>query len=443
MQALRLYVSGPADAPRTLILRQERVLLGRSSRCDVPLFDDSISREHACIVRVGQGFLVQDLGSANGTFVAGARVERAPLRSGTQLRLGSLEIRVAWGDGPPSAIGPGPGAPSGMTTRVTAFARPGKGTGAGEPRGLIGRSASMCRVRELVKRAATCDLPVLVHGQSGTGKELVAQSISELDLRRRPRLVAVSLPSLDANLASGELFGHRKGTFTGAMEDRKGWFEYADGATLFLDEIGDTSPEVQAKLLRAIDQKEVIPVGARRPVRVDVRVIAATNRPIQRMIRDGTFSEALYYRLAGVEITIDPLRARREDIPVLVDHFSRLATTDGPPACFSQAATEAMAAYDWPGNVRELRHAVEQALVLCGGGEVRPEHLHDRVTGRATQQTEPVPGGIKDAKRAHLLAALRAAGGSQSVVARALGVSRQAVNQMVKRMGITPAEWAG
>jgi DNA-binding NtrC family response regulator len=248
---------------------------------------------------------------------------------------------------------------------------------------LVGGSVGLERVRRLIARVAASEATVLVRGETGTGKELVARAIHEGSPRADGPLVAVNCGALPEHLVESELFGHRRGAFTGADEHRAGLFEVADGGTLFLDEVGELPKALQSRLLRALESGEIRRVGDNQPITVDVRVVCATHRSLEEMVRAGDFREDLLFRINTFEIAIPPLRERRDDIPVLVDHFVRRArphaATEGPVADADTLA--ALAAHAWPGNIRELANAVEHALVLCDELPLALDHLPARFGG--------------------------------------------------------------
>jgi len=245
---------------------------------------------------------------------------------------------------------------------------------------LVGTSAALEQVRRLVARVAASEATVLVRGETGTGKELVARAIHEGSSRANGPLVAVNCGALPEHLVESELFGHRRGAFTGADEHRAGLFEVADGGTLFLDEIGELSKPLQSRLLRALESGEIRRVGDNQPITVDVRVVCATHRSLEEMVKAGDFREDLLFRINTFEITVPPLRDRRDDIPGLVDHFVRRARPQAPSGAAVADATvlAAMAAHHWPGNIRELANAVEHALVLCDDLPLSLGHLPAR-----------------------------------------------------------------
>ncbi len=261
-----------------------------------------------------------------------------------------------------------------------------------QPHGIIGSTESMRRVHQLIDKAAACSLPVLIQGESGTGKELVARAIHDRSDRQERRFFSENCSALSESLLESELFGHVRGAFTGADRDRKGILELADGGTLLLDEIGDMSLRMQSKLLRALQEREVRPVGGKETIRVNVRVISATHRSLRSLIKEGQFREDLFYRVNVIAIDLPPLRDRKDDIPGLVDHFlSRIADDTGLPRKeFSPGALQLLAGHEWPGNIRELENVVQRAVALSDGVRIDADDLPDRI--RHLMITEEPPG---------------------------------------------------
>ncbi len=306
------------------------------------------------------------------------------------------------------------------------------GSGAITREGLVGRCEAMQRLRARIEAIAQSSATVLLTGESGTGKELGARAIHALSPRRDRTLVAVNCAALPETLLASELFGHVRGAFTGAIAARKGRFEEAHRGTLFLDEVAELSLEAQAQLLRAIQEGTLHPIGSNRTVQVDVRVIAATNRPFKRILGEGRFRQDLYYRLKVLEVHIPPLRERLEDLPMLVAHFlGRLSRPGEPSPHLSPRAWAALSHYDWPGNVRELAHALEQAVVLSGGREIGLLHLPADVRGvevgeeKAASSTLSV--AIQGFEREYVLRALALADGNRANAAKLLGISRKSL----------------
>lgn len=261
---------------------------------------------------------------------------------------------------------------------------------------LIGDSPSMQEVFRMIEKVADSDSTVLILGESGTGKELVARALHFNSRRQFAPFVPVNCSALPENLLESELFGHRRGAFTGAIQDKKGLFQEAEGGTIFLDEVGSMSPMLQSRLLRVLQEKEVRRVGDNTPVYVDVRVLAATNESLEKCVREGTFREDLYYRLNVISIELPKLRERKEDIPLLVAHFlrKRLSPKNGQPFQLTRQAMEALSQHDWPGNIRELENAIERACTLCEGNTIQVTDfppLIQQYRARITSNTEIEP----------------------------------------------------
>jgi DNA-binding NtrC family response regulator len=316
-----------------------------------------------------------------------------------------------------------------------------------EPEGLalIGHSPAIIDVMKTLARVAPSQATVLVLGETGTGKELVARTIHRYSERATRRFVAVNCSALAEGLLESELFGHVKGAFTGAAASRPGLFREADKGTLFLDEIGDISPGLQARLLRALQEHEVVPVGSEAPVRVDVRVLAATHHDLQELVRQGQFREDLYYRLDVVTLSLPPLRERRQDIPLLVDHFLRtLSSRHGRgPVAVDPEALRRLLGYDWPGNIRELQNVLERAVLLAEQGVIGPEHLATTVRPTAaalpdTPAAAPLLRGLEEVEREHVIRVLAATGGNREESSRILGISRRTLTRMIQRWGLPP-----
>jgi len=310
---------------------------------------------------------------------------------------------------------------------------------------LIGRSAPMQQLFRAVRRVAGSRASVLVRGESGTGKELVARAIHELGPRRDAPFVAVNCAAIPETLMESELFGHERGAFTDAREARMGKFEAAGGGTLFLDEIGEISPAVQAKLLRVLQERTIERLGGGRPIEVDVRIVAATNRDLEAAVAAGEFRSDLYYRINVVPLEVPPLRARRDDIPLLVASFlERLAADEGGPRReLSAEAWEALQRHDWPGNVRELENAIERATTLAEGPGIGLEDLPEevRLAGlkaavRAGQM--PFDEAVSRFERDLLQEALERARWNQTRAAEHLGITRRQLKLKMDRYGLAP-----
>jgi DNA-binding NtrC family response regulator len=309
--------------------------------------------------------------------------------------------------------------------------------------GVVGRSPGMVEVYKTIARVAPGRSTVLVFGESGTGKELIARAIHQHSPRRKEPFVAVDCGALTETLLESELFGHVRGAFTGALGDKTGLLAEADGGTIFLDEVGDVSPALQAKLLRVLQEHQVRPVGGTVWRTVDVRVIAATNRDLAAAVAGGRFREDLYYRLKVVTLEVPPLRERREDIPLLVDHLVRRAARECGKAVtgVSEAALALLCAYHWPGNVRELAHVLERGVALAQqevlSAEDLPPELHQPAADGESAPSHNRPT-LAELKRSYVRQVLEESGGNVSRAAAVLGVDRRSLYRMLQRYGMAP-----
>jgi PAS domain S-box-containing protein len=305
---------------------------------------------------------------------------------------------------------------------------------------IVGRSQAMRQVFAILPQIAESDSTVLIEGASGTGKELFARAIHHLSHRREGRFVAFSCGALPDSLLESELFGYRAGAFTDARQDKPGRFAVADGGTLFLDEIGDISPAMQARLLRVLQERTYEPLGSAEPVKTDVRVITATHRELARLVRKGAFREDLYYRVHVIRLTLPSLRERREDIPLLIEHFvtkfNRLQGKD--VAGVSDEVLARLMEYDYPGNVRELENIIEHGFVLCRGGLIELNHLPPQLRGQVPGETFPSMGGmtLQAMERLAITDALRRHQGNRTAAARQLGINPSTLFRKVKALGI-------
>lgn len=312
---------------------------------------------------------------------------------------------------------------------------------------IIGNSAAMKAVFEKIKQVASSKATVLLEGESGTGKELVAHAIHQLSPRKNFPFVVVHCAALSPQLLESELFGHEKGAFTGAIERRIGRFEEAARGTLFLDEIGEIDLPTQVKLLRALGEKTIQRVGSNKVVAVDVRVIAATNKNLEKMVEEGKFREDLFFRLNVVRIVMPPLRERKEDIPLLAQAFlAEFAAENGKKIDrLSPEAMKILLEYDWPGNVRELKMAIEHGVVLCQGEEIRPRDLPERIriprpllsAPVSVESSEPDCFNLKEAEKRLILHALRVCQGKKTSAAKKLGISRKTLQRKIKQFELT------
>lgn len=302
---------------------------------------------------------------------------------------------------------------------------------------FIGETPSVKELHDLVSRVATTDSTVLIRGESGVGKELVARAVHRQSRRAKQPFVVVDCASLHENLLQSELFGHEKGAYTGAVRLKHGLFEVADRGTIFLDEIAEMTPPLQVKLLRVLESGTFRRVGGTHDVKVDVRVIAATNRPLEIMLKEGSLREDLYYRLNVFSIAIPPLRERREDIPVLVNHFIRNSSIAHRAAGVSEAAMDILCRYAWPGNARELENVIERALILCDKGTILPEHLPLGVRIAPSHSHDEEPGQhltLDEAERRYIRQVLDECQGHRLKAAQVLGISERNLYRKLKEM---------
>ncbi len=306
--------------------------------------------------------------------------------------------------------------------------------------GMIGVSAAMRRVFNMIGNVAESDAPVLILGESGTGKELIARAIHENSPRKNKPYIQVNCAALNESILESELFGHVKGAFTGAYQNRQGRFEAADGGDIFLDEIGDLPQSIQVKLLRVLEEKVIERVGDNRSIPVDVRIITATNRDLKQLVGSGSYRGDFYYRINVLPLEIPPLRARREDIPVLAEMFFKhvLLKSSKQVHGISPEAMNTLVRYSWPGNVRELKSAFEYAFVTCMEGSIQPEHLPPDVKMVEKNQIVLPTGdmSLNERKKLALQQALEQANGNKSAAARILGVSRVTVWNQMHRYGL-------
>lgn len=328
---------------------------------------------------------------------------------------------------------------------------------ASEFRGMYGTTQVMRDVFKMISRVGRTGVTVLVTGESGTGKELVARALHDESTRRNKPFIALNCSALPSELVESELFGHTRGAFTGAVKDRGGLFEAANGGTLFLDEIGDLGLLAQAKVLRALESGEVMRVGGTKSSHVDVRVIAATNRPLDEMVMDGRFREDLLYRLKVISLALPPLRERKSDIPLLASHFLHVFAErhNLPARALGTDAHDILMDYEWPGNVRELRNVIEGALVMCDGAEISACDLPASLTMSAPRLATPTSmmeqsadlpfveareRALREFDRAFLGAALARNGGNIARTARALGLHRQSLQKLLARRDLRNGE---
>ncbi len=409
-------------AAGTLIKGDKRSLLfGTHPSADVVFVDSTVSRLHARLDVEDRDYILRDLGSTNGTRVGGTRIREACLEDGVTIELGAARLRFRVLDEPFEI----------QLADEETF------------EGMIGRSVVMRELFALCARVAPTEAPVIVDGETGTGKELVARAIHERSRRCSKPFVVLDCGAIPPPLVESELFGHERGAFTGAVASRAGVFERADGGTVFLDELGELALEHQPKLLRCLETGELTRVGGERPIRVDIRVIAATHRDLPRMIAENEFRADLFYRLAVIRMTVPALRDRREDIPLLAAHFARAALAEHGPAPMPPDMLEALCGeltrLDWAGNVRELRNLVERAVILADPGVIHDSTVENaadelrRSIEQAIHKRVPLRAARAEMEREYLTALLRATDGDLDEAARIAQIHRKSLERLVRQ----------
>ena len=409
----KLFVT-QADGKRfDVTIDLPHVRIGSAPNNDVTVFDSSVSRYHCELRHSDDGFVLRDLGSTNGTVVAGLAVRDAVIQSEVVIQLGRSTLRFL---------------PLTEQRRVETS----KDVKFGQ---LYGRSQSMRDIFGILEKVAATDLTVTIQGETGTGKDLVARALHEASPRKDGPFVVFDAGAVATNLIESELFGHEKGAFTGATEQRQGAFERADGGTLFIDEIGELALELQPKLLRALEQREVQRVGGSKRMPVDVRVVCATNRALVDEVQQNHFRDDLYYRISVVVLALPPLRERPEDIELLVNAMVR---TGNPNMTVAPETVAVLHNYDWPGNVRELRNVIETAMAMCPESVLHPRDLifaHERdLSAQKNSSVMSLAGKtLESIERAAIEQTLNHCSGNRSAAARALGIAPSTLYLKLKK----------
>ena len=398
--------------------------VGKAPENDLVLGDETVSRVHFEIMRDAKGYLVRDMKSTNGTFLDGAEVKEAYLRAGSIIAAGSVELKF-----------------TPFEERIEIL--PSEKEVLGD---MVGKSAAMREIFGLIERIAPTDATVLIEGETGTGKDMIARTLHLLSPRADKPFIVVDCGAVAGTLIESELFGHEKGAFTGAIAARQGAFELESGGTVFLDELGELSLDLQPKLLRVLESRELRRVGGSKITKVDLRVIAATRKDLRSEVEKGKFREDLYFRLNVVPITAPALRERREDIPLLIANMLE-KLSPGNTEALSDATRAALMAHDWPGNVRELRNVIERSVAL-GAADLFPT---GSLTGNDRSASLPTgmefePGmSFRDTKekwnelfeRRYLTWLIRRAEGNISKAARDADMDRKYLHKLLRKYGIT------
>ncbi len=431
----RLLVSEGPDRGVEVEIPATKLTIGTADSNDLVLSDTTVSRRHCIVAVEGERYVLRDLDSTNGTEVDGTPVREAFLSPGARIRLGDTEIifqpRKKW-------------------ERVDVSRADHFG-------GLYGTTDSMRRVFALLAKLASTDLTCILSGETGTGKELAARAIHEHSPRAGKPFVVVDCGAISDNLIESELFGHERGAFTGADRQRIGAFEAAHEGTVFLDEIGELPIELQPKLLRVLERKEIKRLGAARMQETDVRVVAATHRDLPAMVREGSFREDLYYRRAEVVVPLPPLRERAADIPVIAQRvLAEIAQEDGAVRTLAEPAMAALMRRAWPGNVRELRNVLKRAVLLSSGSVLSASDLGPESTATLRESQPPPPAApdgsmevaeelpIKEARdrwvapmeREYLVRVVRRCGGDLDKAAEEAGIHRKSLERLLRQHGL-------
>ena len=422
-KGLRVLVFWPSGSAAYDLKPAGVLTIGRAPDCDVRIRHDSISRLHARL-HLGHTIRIEDCGSSNGTVIGGTRIAaNTPT---------TLPIRVPISMGEAMLIVQGADAQAARTTIVSAD----------EVANAVA-ATPMKRLYKLIDLVAKSSISVLLSGETGVGKEVVAELIHRRSSRSTKPLVKLNCAAFPDALLESELFGYEKGAFTGAATPKIGLFETGNGGTVFLDELGEMPLAAQAKLLRAIETREVLPIGALKPRAIDVRLVAASNRDLEELSARGLFRQDLYFRLNGISVHIPPLRERKEEIADLCATFiaAECAKADMPPLHFSDAALALLRQHSWPGNIRELRNVVERAVLLCAGDTIEPSHVMLQSGGKSaavSPASVATPGGSSSVaeQRQRIVDALASCDGNQTVAARLLGISRRTLVYRLSEYGI-------
>jgi two-component system, NtrC family, response regulator AtoC len=396
------------------------VSFGRSTECDIPIEHASVSRRHA-ILHVDGELRIEDLGSSNGTRISGTRVSaRIPtlLGPGDVVEIGGARVLIEH-------------------PKVVVPARP-----SGPPPAVAAEDEAMLGAYRLLELVAPSHLNILIYGETGVGKELAAQAVHRRSPRAKGPFVRINCAALPEPLVESELFGYEKGAFTGANAQKLGLLESADGGTVFLDEVAELPLGAQAKLLRAIESREIVRIGALVPKPIDVRFVAATHADLSARVGSGTFREDLFFRLNGASVTIPPLRERQSEIVSLANSFLTHASESmgvREPS-FTPEAMAVLLGHSWPGNIRELKNVVERAVAVSGGAPIAPEHLPPELLGpvlsERTPRSTPLRAELDAVERRRILDALERCGGHQGRAAELLGISRRTLLSRLDAHGL-------
>ncbi|MEK6656353.1 MAG: sigma 54-interacting transcriptional regulator, partial [Nitrospirota bacterium] len=391
--------------------------IGSKKENDVVIADDTVSRHHAVIEEKKGQYIIRDLESTNGTFVNGLRVSEAFLNEGSIIKLGNTELRF-------------------IPVEEKIELLPSKKDRFGD---IVGKSEEMKEIFGILEKISKTDATVLITGETGTGKELVAKAIHENSHRSKKPFVVIDCSAIARNLIESELFGHEKGAFTGAVSTRHGAFETANGGTIFLDEVGEIEPDMQPRLLRVLEAREIKRVGSTNIIPVDVRIIAATNRDLSAEIKKNRFREDLFYRLSVININLPQLRDRKDDISLLIDYFIKTNKARKVKGV-AKETLDILINYRWPGNVRELRNVIERAIALGASDYIEPKDLILLKPQASEKDTADLSGKtLEEIEKSAIIQTLKAHKGNKTTTAKALGIAYSTLYEKMKKYEIGEA----
>lgn len=410
-----ITATSPDQSPIKKRLSQSEITFGTHATADVSIADQYVSRRHCKLMIKDGNLILCDLGSTNGTFVDGTRIDKIALPPEGIFTIGKTQVRY-------------------RLNRVEEQLKPANETSLGS---LLGNSRPMREIFSLIKRSAPSEVTVCIIGESGTGKELVAKELHANSLRRDKPFIALNCGAIPSTIIESILFGHERGAFTGAVERQVGVFEQANGGTLFLDEIGEMEFNLQTRLLRVLEDKNIRRLGSREDTPIDVRLVVATNQELKKLVLDGLFREDLFYRLCVLPIYLPPLRDRKEDIALLADYFIQKHSPAERTLKITDQALQKLIKHDWHGNVRELKNTLMRAMILAQTDAIQSPDIQFISTPRPRPNATPMNEHERDA----IIDALRKANGNQTKAAKILGIARTTISFKIGRYGIDPKDF--